>query len=421
MSETVPAGAREEFRRHWPVVLAGMAGTSLGAVPSYGLGLFIHPLETDFGWSRAGISAALTIYAVVGVVGLPAAGMILDRLGSRRVGLAGVALYCVAIATLALVTANIWTWWAFWVLIGFAGLWVKPSVWSKAITSFFTKGRGVALACMASGTGVAAVVLPTLNYAFIEAFGWRGAFVALGLVYAVAILPIVWFAFFDSTDKAMAAEPAGTLSRADRLKALPGWTGPEGLRKRQTWQITAAAMIATGVITAFVVHLVPILSHMGMARGEAVSLVAMVGLLAVASRIGVGYIFDRVSHPAVGTISIALPVVPALILLFLPPTLPVLILAVVAVGIAIGGEYDAVLYLSTRYFGLKAFGFLFGIVGSALLLGIGVGPVLAGHVYDVTGSYDLFMLGAIPACLVAAVLLATLGRYPDHRPTPVAA
>lgn len=418
MGEDNSATAREEWKQHWPVVLAGMAGTSLGAIPSYGLGLFIHPLEQEFGWTRAGITAALSIYAVVGVLGLPLAGMILDRFGSRRVGLVGVAFYCFVLGLLALITSSIWSWWAVWVLIGFGGLWVKPAVWSKAITSFFVQGRGVALACMASGTGVAAVVLPTLNYSFIEAFGWRGAFIALAVAYGVAVLPLVWFFFFDSTDKALKAQPDSGLTREQRLRALPGWTAAEGLRKRQLWQITAAALLGTGVITAFVVHLVPMLTASGLERSQAVSLVAMVGLLAVASRIGVGYIFDRVSHPAVGTISIALPVVPALVLLLFPPSLPVLILAVIAVGIAIGGEYDAVLYLSTRYFGLKAFGFLFGVVGSALLLGVGIGPVLAGHTFDQTGSYDLFMIWSIPACLLASVLIATLGRYPDHRANP---
>lgn len=406
------AGA--EWREHWPVVLAALAGTSLGAVPSYALGLFIHPLEQEFGWSRAGISLALTIYAVVGVLGLPIAGKVLDRVGSRRIAIAGATLYCCVLGMLALVTSSIWTWWAGWVLVGFAGLWVKPSVWTKAISSFFSRGRGVALAVMASGTGVAAVVLPSLNHALIEAFSWRGAFVGMAIVYFLLVVPLVWFCFFDSTDKAMHAAPQGSITRADHVRNLPGWTAAEGLRKRQLWQLAGAALIGTAIITAFVVHLVPMLTHAGMERGAAVKLVALVGLLAVASRIGVGFIFDRVAHPAVGIISIALPIIPALLLLLFPPTTAVLTLAVVAIGVAIGGEFDAVLYLSSRFFGLKAFGFLFSIVGSALLIGVGAGPVLAGHIFDVTGNYELFLVVAVPACLVAAALVGTLGRYPEH-------
>lgn len=404
--------AREEWRRHWTVVLAGLAGMSLSAIPSYGLGLFIHPLETEFGWSRAGISAALTIFAVVNILTLPAGGWLLDRIGARRLGVFGVICYCSGLALLSLATSSIWSWWALWVLVGLTGIGIKTGIWSKAITSFFHHGRGVAVAVMASGGGVAAIFLPRLVTGLIEPYGWRVAMVGMAATFLAVVLPLLWLFLYDSTDRAVKDRTVET--RVDAARTLPGWSAKEGLRKRQFWQLGIAALIATGTMTALTVHIIPIMVQSGMPRSQAVTLFSLVGFLSVAARLTVGFIFDRVSHPLVGALSIAGPGVPALFLLLLEPTTTTMVLAVVALGIAIGGEYDAVIYLCSRFFGVKAFGVLFSIVGSMVSLGVAIGPLLAGRTFDLTGSYELFLMGTVPACALAGLLVYTLGRYPDH-------
>lgn len=416
--------ARQEWKHHWPVVLAAAAGTSLGAIPSYALGLFVHPLEEAFGWSRASISAAITIYAAVGVLGAPAAGHVLDKVGSRRFALVGVTCISLLFASLAFITASIWSWWAVWFLLGLAGLGIKPAVWTKAVTSFFTAGRGVAIAVMLCGTGVATSVLPAISNKLIDSFGWRGGFAALGLGVGAIVLPLVWLFLFDAVDKdAKSAKiaMAKVVDRAEHSRSLPGWSAAEGLRRRQLYQIALAALIATGVITGFVVHIVPMLTLSGLSRGEAVGVVSLIGILSIMTRLTVGYVFDRIAHPIVGALSIAAPAIPALVLLTFDPGFATAVCAVVALGIAAGGEYDAVIYLSSRYFGLRALGFLFGIVVSALLAGVGLGPIIAGHIFDLTGSYDMFLLGAIPASLLAGGLIALLGPYPKHEAPIMAA
>lgn len=409
MTGAEAASARAEWKQHWPVVLAAMAGTSIGSLPSYATSLFIQPLEDEFGWSRAGISASITFYSAVGVIGAPFAGHILDKVGSRRFGLIGVTAMCVLFAALSLITSAIWSWWSMWVLLGCSALFVKPAVWTKAVSSFFTAGRGLALALTLCGTGFVTMALPSMTHLLMESFGWRGAFLGLGAIFAAIILPILWFFFFDATDK------DATMDRkAVDPTTLPGWSASQGLRQRQLWQIAAAAFLATGVVTAFIFHLVPILTLYEVSRAEAVGMAGLVGLLAVVARLTVGYLFDRIGHPMVGAISIALPVLPALILLGFDPGYGTALAAVIALGIAAGGEYDAVIYLGSRYIGMRAFGFLFGIVVSALLLGVGLGPVIAGYVFDVTRSYNWFLIAAIPASILSAALVATLGRYPDH-------
>lgn len=88
--------------------------------------------------------------------------------------------------------------------------------------------------------------------------------------------------------------------------------------------------------------------------------------------------------------------------------------AVIFLGLSVGGEYDAIIYLSTRYFGLKNFGALFGFVMSLLAAGVGLGPLLGGVLYDISGNYNLFLMVVIPMCAISCVMICTLGPYPEH-------
>jgi MFS family permease len=112
--------------------------------------------------------------------------------------------------------------------------------------------------------------------------------------------------------------------------------------------------------------------------------------------------------------SVGLPAISALIILFFPDVFPMVVVAVVLLGLSVGGEYDAIIYLSTRHFGLRNFGTLFGFVTSLILAGVGLGPILGAVLYDIGGDYRLFLWLAIPMSLTTSVLLGTLGRYPDH-------
>ena len=101
-------------------------------------------------------------------------------------------------------------------------------------------------------------------------------------------------------------------------------------------------------------------------------------------------------------------------LLAFPGSIPVAIVAVLLLGLNLGSEVDAVGYLVARHFGLKAFGALFGtIIGITNLL-LGIGPMVANHIYDLTRSYDVFLWLAIPICLLASLLFLSVGRNPEE-------
>jgi MFS family permease len=405
-----------EWRKGWTLVLAAAAGVSLGAIHVYSTGVFMQPLEAEFGWTRAQISAGLTIGSILGFLFSPVFGALVDRLGARRIALPGAALYCIAIASLSLAGPSIWSWLVLWFFVAVTTLGLKPTVWSAAVSSSFTASRGMALAIMLCGTGVASSIVPVLTHRLIEEVGWRGAYQALAGSFALFVLPLLWFFFHDARQP---HSSRATRSGAEREAVadpslMNGWTLREGLRRRQFYQLGLAAALGTLVNVGFIVHLVPLLSDQGLGRDQAVGFASMVGLMSIVGRLSVGFLFDRLHGPPVGAVSILLPALSAVILIVFPGSLGWSVVAVVLLGLAVGGEYDAIIYLSTRYFGMRSFGSLFGFTASCVLAGVGFGPVLTGLAYDVSGSYEIFLWGALPLAVISAISIGTLGPYPDH-------
>ncbi|EQA96608.1 MFS family permease [Sphingobium wenxiniae] len=404
------SSALQEWKSGWLLVLAAGLGVSLGSIHIYATGLFIQPLEAEFGWSRAQITGGLSLLAVCGVLFSPVVGVAVDRWGSRRIAVPGSLFFCLSLMGLSLAGPSILSWWLLWGVVALAAVPLKPTVWSTAVSAKFTASRGLALAIMLCGTGVGSSLIPIVTHFLIGALGWRGAYVALGGLFAVIVVPALWLFFVDVRHQ----------DKGRPQQALTGWTAREGLRTRQFHQLWIAALLVTTIIVGFVVHLVPMLNWAGLDRGTAVSIAGIVGVTSVAGRLIVGFLFDRQAGPPLGMASVSLPVFTALLLLLFPGSIPVILVAIFLLGLSVGGEYDAIIYLSTRYFGMRNFGTLFGFVAAALLAGVGLGPLIASHLYDQTGSYQSFLLLAIPAGALCAVLIGTLGRYPDHEAAPAA-
>jgi MFS family permease len=402
--------SQAEWRTGWTLVMAGAFGVSLGTIHIYSLGVFMEPIEAEFGWTRAWISAGLTICSVLAAIFSPAFGILLDRWGARRLVLPAAVLYCLSIASLSLTGPSIWSWWMLWFAIGATTLGTQATVWSAAVSGRFTVSRGLALAVTFSGTGIGSTLVPVLSNALIEGLGWRGAYRAIAAIFAVVVLPILWLFFHDDR-----AKPARTAEEeVAPAPPLTGWTVREGLRRRQFYQLGISAVLVTAVIVGFIVHLVPLLSAQGLERDTAVRIAAIVGVMSITGRLSVGYLFDRLPGPPVGFVSVSVPALSAALLLLFPGSLAWSIAAVIVLGLSVGGEYDAVIYLSTRFFGLRNLGTLFGFTVSCIVAGVGIGPIVPGILFDATGSYESFLIAVIPTSLVAGLMLATLGPYPDH-------
>lgn len=399
-----------EWRKSWPVVLAAAIGVGLMSTPSYSVGLFTQSLSEEFGWKRASIASGLMFSAVAAIVLGPFIGMVIDRTGPRRIAIAGSALVITGFVLMSQTNDSLWSWYAIWTFMAFASVLIKPMVWTSAVSSLFATSRGLALAATLCGTSLASTFTPFFCTWLIRTYDWRTAYLGLAGFYAVVLLPVLFFLFTSALDRKRTSAPKD----APKEKiVLPGVGAKEGLL---SWRflrlnIAAATMVLVGANTT--INFVPIMTSFGHPALAAASVAGLAGLSTIAGRMIGGYLLDRISGNIVAGVSVTMPIFSTLLLLLFPDSLTAAGAAALIVGFSLGAELDAVAYLTTRHFGLKSFGFLFGIVGATLSLATAVGPMALGHVYDVYQSYVPALWAFIPLCLLGATLFFTLGRYPD--------
>ncbi len=413
-AEGNPSAARAEWKKGWPVVVAAAAGMGLTPLMIYPMGLFIGPLEAEFGWSRTLITSGLTINAVIGVIFAPMMGVFIDRFGPRRIAIPGSLLFCIAFACLAFTGPSPVHWWSLWVMVAIGSLMIKPTVWTAAIASRFNASRGMALALMLCGASLNGAIIPSVAGFLIDTYGWRWGYIGLAALLAGISIPLLVLFFYGATDLARTRSSEGH-APVDRSK-LPGLDVRDALRSRQFFQLAAASSLIIFTITTTTVHFVPLVSAQGLDRMTAAGLASTMGVLAVAARLVTGSMLDRFNGTIIGGIMFALPSLAFAGMMVFDGSLPLAIGIAVVIGVCIGAEMEIASYLASRFFGMRNFGTLFGIIVGLISLAAGVGPVLASYLHDLHGSYDLALSFAMPISLLASLLVFTLGRYPELSP-----
>lgn len=411
--------ASQEWRRYWLLVFAGMVGMSVGTLPTATLGLFMQPLGDEFGWSRTEISIGLTIFALVSMPLAPFAGILVDRFGARRVALPGLLLSGTCFAAFGLMSGPYYQWVLIWVAYTLASLMTRTLVWGSSISAAFSSGRGLALAVMLCGSAIATAVGPTVARLLIETWGWRGGYVGLGVGWAGLALTLAMLFFHDVTGPAARARNA---AESEAPRELPGGlTLREAVRTSAMQRIALAMFLQALMGAAIMVHIVPMLTADGLSAAEATTIAAVLGIASITGKLVTGGLIDRIPGSLLPVIAYGGPGVAYVLLLQAEGSVGALAFAVFVLGYCSGAAMQLATYLTTRYAGLRNFGAIFGVVSSLMACGAGIGPVLAGWVFDTTGGYSLLLTAGIPAAVIAALAVFRLGAYPVFAPvTPEA-
>ncbi len=396
-----------EWRAHWTVVVPCFLGLLLVAAHSHSLGVMMGPLEREFGWSRAEISAGGLVISLMSLVGSPLVGNAVDRIGARKIALFGVPFYCLMLSSLALTSSSILNWLGLWILVALGTMTILPVVWLGAINGVFSKSRGMAMAIAMSGSGLGAAMWPMLTNALVEAYGWRMAYLGLALTPIFVVFPAVFFLLrLPQGSGDIVRDPQALSANAARADTPPrDWVNP------RFYRLLAAAFIFAIASYALSNNMVPVLIGEGLSPAMAAATVALLGIGVIAGRLLGGYLLDTLDGNKVAAGCVVLQIIPIVILLATSGSQVWAALACLIVGLSVGTELDAAAYLAARHFGSRNFGSVFGIINGTLLFSAGVAPMAANYVYDVTRSYDWVLIGIIPPLLIAAILFLTLGDY----------
>lgn len=403
--------AAAEWKAGWTLVLTSFVGFLYFSAMFGSMSVMIGPISQEFGWSRTLVSAGLSISSLTTAVLSPFFGILIDRYGTRKLALPGLVVAAFAISSFALANGSPTQWLVMWAIYAIVSLSVKTTIWTAAVAGVFDKARGLALAITLAGATAAHAIMPVLANFLVESFGWRMAFVWIGIGGSVIALTLSYFFLYDIHDRQRAASSSGAAKSV--RPNLPGLSLSEAWRDSALWRIGISIFVIMALTIGLLVHQIEILIEVGVTRTNAAWLASLAGAMGIIGKIVTGLLLDRFHGNWVGGITMTSAALAFAILLTAAQSTPLLIFAMLVNGYTAGAKLHIASYLTVQYSGMKHFGKIYGVITSMVSAGSGIGPILAGVIYDMTGGYEAFLLAGALGLVLSGVMFFTLPRYPD--------
>ena len=392
----------------WVVVAASATIICIGIGALFSLGVFLVPIERAMGWSRGAISTVALLNWMAMGVGSFCWGALSDRIGGRGVALAGGFLLGLGLVLSSQVQA-LWQFYlTFGVVVGFSvGAFYAPL--TSTVTKWFTARRGLAVSLVSSGIGLGILLVSPLARALTSAWDWRVAMLVLGDIAWVVIIPTALLIRDDASE-------AGTTSPAAPERE---YSSGQVLKAPQFWAIALTHFACCAAHSGPIFHMVTHATDQGVPAMAAATVLGVSGLSSIAGRIGGGLIADRygVKRTLIGGLVLQATIIAAYLLAREAWTFYALALVF---GTAYGGVMPLYALVTREYFGERVMGTAYGAVFLVSSLGMGIGSLAGGVIYDRLGAYAWLYVGS---ALVAsmAVMLAFTFRRPAGLGTPIAA
>lgn len=398
MNTRTRPGAAAELASGWPLLLAATLGSGMGAssLIFYSLGVFVAPLQAAFGWTRGDVTSAMLFSSAGLVLAAPVLGFLIDRVGERRIALASIPCFAAVVFALSMLDGNLQGFYLCFFLAAVLGCGTTPILYTRAVASHFDRARGLALGITLAGPGTAAVVLPPFIVGVIAGDAWREGFRVLALIALVA-WPLVWCWLRPVTAPGAAALAHAGIGRRAALGS------------RIYWTLALSFALVAMAASSLVVHMVPMLKDTGLDAAAAARVASLIGVGVILGRLLIGWLIDRLFAPHVAAAIFAIAACGCVLLA--QGGAAEAPIAAFLIGFALGAEVDLMAYLTSRYFGLKHYGFLYGTVYSCFWIGIASGPALTGRLYDATGGYAIALWGIVALFAVGAAAALTLPRF----------
>ncbi|MFP5071997.1 MFS transporter [Pseudonocardia nantongensis] len=393
-------------RRAWFIVGSSTLAMTLSvnALVLTPYGILIKPIGDEFGWSRSTVTAALSLYALTAALVMPLMGGLLDRYGFRKVVIPGVVISGILLCLLAVAPASIVVW---FVLMGLLGIVTTPQngvPYYKLAAQWLDRRRGLAMGIIGTGGAVGIALVPHYVGALLQWVDWRLAFLGLGALLLVVVLPLAGTVLREPRHHEL-PQPEGRHEVGD----VPGMELREALRSPRFWQLFVAVLLMGSAIPGVMVQMTPLLTDRGVSVEAAIGIVSLMSVGTMLGRLVGGFVLDLVQAPLVAAIVFASPILGFLLLA--NGGFGFAVAGALLIGTALGAEGDIVSYMVSRYMGIKCFGQIYGIFMAVLAFGYAFGPFAFAVTYDVTGSYNPAFVAFGVGLAVSSALALTMGRY----------
>jgi MFS family permease len=389
------------------IVAAGFAIQAVVIGVLFAYGVFFKEFQAEFGWSRATISGAASLaFFVMGAVGI-LAGRLNDRIGPRIL----IVLSGTSLGIGYLLLSHMQTPWQLYLLYGLVvgvGYSTHDVITLSTIARWFVKRRGMMTGIVKVGTGCGQLFVPLIATALIAAFGWRRSCLIIGAAALAALVAVAQVMRRDPRSVGLLPDggsgvPAGAVITADES----GLSLAEACRTKQFWTLCVAEFAVFFCLLTIVVHIVPHARDLGLGPAIAAGVLATIGGVSMLGRMAMGTVNDGIGGKRSLIICFII-LICGLVWLQLSTAAWMLYLFATIYGFAHGGLFTVVSPTVAELFGTGSHGLLFGIVLFSGTLGGAIGPLMAGHIFDLTGSYRLVFLILTAMAVIGFILITTL-------------
>ncbi len=382
-----------------------MQGICYGAMFTYGV--FFKEFQTEFGWSRAMISGASSLsFLIAGAFGIPA-GRLNDKIGPKALSVVVSILFGLGY----LLLSRLQTPWQLYLVYGLPvalGFGAFDVITLSTVSRWFVRSRGMMSGLVKVGTGSGQALMPLFAAALIAAYGWRSAYIILGVVIIVLLVAAAQVMRHNPREIGLLPdndpyEPS-TLGSGSRD---PGMPLKEIFRTKQFWAINLAEFCSFFCLLTIVVHIVPHATDLGLAPGTAAGVISAIGGMSIVGRFVLGSAYDRIGGKRSLMICFII-LFCSIIWLQVAGSAWMLFMFAVVYGFAHGGLFTVVSPTVAELFGTGSHGVLFGIVLFSGNFAGAISPILAGRIFDVMGSYRIIFLMLIVMAATGFVLVSLL-------------
>ena len=390
-------------------------------VSQYSFGLFIVPIEEAYGWSRTQISASLS-FAAVGALAAPLLGRAMDRYGVRPILVISLAVYALSFCLRPLMT-ELWHWYAV-SFLQFApafGMTVLPT--GRLVAAWYPHSRGRMTGVAATGNNVGGLVMPIFVAALLAAMPWGDTSMVIG-VMAFAVAGAAALAIREAPPTT--GEQTGGRGAADTRAVRPPPVLPdldvrESVRTRNFYAVLVAITLGAFTYSTILPHALAHLVNKGMSSTSALAALGTIAVGGIFGKILFGWMSDRFGARRMTMTNLAGQAVSAGLLAGADHA-AVLAVAAPLYGFFLGGFGTLYILVVQESFGLRHYGSIMGLMNLGAVVPLGLGPLIAGASFDITGGYDaaffltcgLFVAATVVLVFARPRMLETIAA-PDQR------
>jgi MFS family permease len=404
-----------DTRYGWVIVAAGALITCVAAGAMFALPVYLQPIVDDTGWSRAGVSLAMTIgFVVMGVAGF-AWGAASDCFGARPIVLIATVLLGLGLFLASRATDLTLFQFAYGGLVGGAGGAFFAPLIATTIT-WFDKNRSLAVSLVSIGVGVAPMIISPLASLLIEAYGWRAAMLTIAIGAWIILIP---------TALLIRRAPVGIHGHSedeagpDSRKAGSG-TALSALRSPQFVVLAATFFLCCAAHSGPIFHTVSYAMICGASALAAVSIYSVEGIAGLGGRLLLGLLADRIGVKPVLVAGLAVQAAGIYSYIYVTQLTDFYMLAVV-LGMVYGGVMPLYAVLAREYFGAHVMGTVLGAATMTSSIGMAFGPFAGGWIFDRFGDYSWLYISSAAIGLAAAAVALAFPPPASRKPLPVPA